>query len=106
MKETILEQSEMPNGSVFQVVQLEDGSETTRTLTGDEAEAALVESEVFEILSNCKENGYFDPGELLHGATAEEVANDIKAYADYLEFTETEMLPHIKKWMNQQGDVT
>lgn len=105
MREVILEQSEWPPGTVHQTVQGEHGK-FTRTLTGDAAEAALVQSQVFEILNNAKENGYFELGELLHGATAEEVANDILAYADYLELTKEEMLPHIRKWLSQQEDNT
>lgn len=34
---------------------------------------------VFENLDNAMENGYFEPGEMLHGSSAEDIAGDMIA---------------------------
>jgi hypothetical protein len=55
---------------------------------------------VFENLDSAFENGYFKKGELLHGATLVEIANDMLAYSEDLEDeTVDELLPFIREWM-------
>ncbi len=56
---------------------------------------------VYENLNNAKENGYFKPGEQLHGATPEEIANDLLAYAvDCEPIDDPQLLvPYIVEWL-------
>lgn len=56
---------------------------------------------VFGNLDNAWENGYFKEGEQLHGATAEDIAFDMLAYAEDLEDEDTidDILPFIQEWL-------
>jgi hypothetical protein len=59
---------------------------------------------VFENLDHALENGYFEPGEQLHGATSEEIAGDMIAYAEDVEdYEKADLLPHIEKWLKEKG---
>lgn len=58
-----------------------------------------------EIIRNNLDNAlayfYFAPGEQLHGASVEEIACDLMAYAeDCQQLTEAEMIPHITEWLS------
>jgi hypothetical protein len=55
---------------------------------------------VFQNLDSAFENGYFQEGELLHGATFEEIANDMIAFSEDIEDeTAADLLPFIREWM-------
>jgi hypothetical protein len=55
---------------------------------------------VFDNLNNALANGYFDPGEQLHGATAYDIACDMIAFAADLEDLDDpeKLIPLIKEW--------
>jgi hypothetical protein len=60
---------------------------------------------VFDNLDSAKENGAFESGEELDGATAEEIAEDMVVYADDCdEFTTEQVLPHIKEWIKANAN--
>jgi len=55
---------------------------------------------LFSNLESARMNGYFGPGEYLNGATAEEIADDMIAFAeDCSDMKTEEMVPFIKEWM-------
>lgn len=55
---------------------------------------------VFANLDNARENGFFDPGEQLHGATPEEIAGDLIAYAeDLANCDEEDLAAHVRDWL-------
>lgn len=61
--------------------------------------------QVIEGLDNAKENGYFNPGEALHGETPEEITNDIMTYSDgLLEYKEEDILALVKEWLKKEED--
>lgn len=54
-------------------------------------------------LEGAKENGYFDEGEHLHGATAGSIADDMISYAENVEYIPRELLiPPIQEWLDEQ----
>lgn len=58
---------------------------------------------VFEDLNHSLENGYFEPGEMLHGSTAEEIAIDMIAFVEDVENETAETLTsHIQAWLDQR----
>jgi hypothetical protein len=62
----------------------------------------LIRKIVFSNLDNAKENGYFERGEYLDGATPEEVADDLVALADDLErYLPKDILPYVKEWLER-----
>ena len=55
---------------------------------------------VFRNLDNARENGYFDPGDLLHGATAADLVADLRAFAeDCYDKPANALLPHVIEWL-------
>lgn len=55
---------------------------------------------VFENLDHAWDNGYFEEGEQLWEATAQEIADDMLAYCvDIDEDTTENILPHIEEWL-------
>lgn len=55
-------------------------------------------------LECAKDNGYFDLGECLHGASAHDIANDMICYAEHHEGCRPERLvPHIVAWLRMRG---
>jgi hypothetical protein len=55
---------------------------------------------VFENLNIAAGNGYFKKGEHLHGASPEDIADDMICYAGDMEnYTVEQILPHIKEWL-------
>lgn len=60
---------------------------------------------VFSNLDASKENGYFEPGEQLHGSNATEIAWDMLAYAADLEHVDeiADIIPHIEAWMEKNN---
>jgi hypothetical protein len=59
---------------------------------------------VFASLTSAAENGYFKSGEYLDGATAEEIADDMLAFAPDCEAFNAEMLlPYIREWLAGPG---
>lgn len=63
-----------------------------------------VQRAVFDNLDSAYGNGYFEPGEHLHGATSWEVAGDLSLYAE--DFGDTEpwkLEPHVQTWLRYKG---
>ena len=62
---------------------------------------------VFSNLDAAKENGYFEPGELLHGESAVELAYDMLAFAADVEHIDNPgiLVPHIEEWLKQNKSV-
>jgi hypothetical protein len=55
---------------------------------------------VFANLNFAAENGYFEKGEHLDGASPEEITDDMICYADNLvDYTQEQILPHVKEWV-------
>lgn len=55
---------------------------------------------IFRNLDCARENGFFDPGEQLHAASPEEIAGDLRAYAeDCAGFDEEDMEAHVRAWL-------
>jgi hypothetical protein len=53
-------------------------------------------------LRSAEENGYFECGEYLEGATAEEIADDMIAMASDLEtYRVEEILPFVTEWLKE-----
>jgi hypothetical protein len=66
-------------------------------------EAWAIQRIVDRNLDSAKENGYFNPGEQLDGATAEEIAADMLAYASDVEGFDTALLiPFVQNWIDRQ----
>lgn len=60
---------------------------------------------VFANLDASLENGYFDEGEQLHGATAEDIAHDLIAYAeDCNEYTVKTLVRYVNEWQGLEGN--
>jgi hypothetical protein len=58
---------------------------------------------VFTNLDHALVNGYFERGEYLDNATAEEVADDMVAMASDCEnYTAEQILPHVKEWLEKR----
>jgi hypothetical protein len=59
---------------------------------------------VFASLNSASESGYFKTSEYLHGATAEEIADDMIAFAPDVEaLTADLLLPYIREWLEQRN---
>ena len=55
---------------------------------------------VFRNLDHARENGFFDPGEQLHGADADTIVDDLRAYAqDCYDQHENALRPHVVEWL-------
>ena len=59
---------------------------------------------VFANLDNAYENGYFEPGEYLYGASACGVSWDLRAFAeDMYEYDAATLKPHVQAWLSHKG---
>ncbi|QJD54344.1 hypothetical protein [Aminobacter phage Erebus] len=61
---------------------------------------------VFDNLDAAKENGYFEPGEQLHGSSAEDIALDLIAFAcdcEDQEVGESLIVPFVEEWLAQNA---
>lgn len=60
---------------------------------------------VFDNLDSAYENGYFDAGEQLFGATAAEIAQDMALYAVDFEglYYVDDITPHVRAWLYRKG---
>lgn len=55
---------------------------------------------VYDNLDNSRDNGYFEKGEQLHGANAEEIADDMMAFsADCEKLNAEQLKPHVETWL-------
>ena len=56
---------------------------------------------IFDGLDNAKENGYFNPGEMLHASSAKDIALDLLAFSDIGETIDSadDLIPHIEEWL-------
>jgi hypothetical protein len=69
-------------------------------------EKQSLEERVHHSLDCAKENGYFAKGEFCHGASDEDLAEDLVTYdADLEDETEEAVLPFVKTWRAKNGDV-
>ncbi len=59
---------------------------------------------VHRSLDSAFENGYFQPGEQLHRAEAEDIAADLIAYApDCEDAVQEELIAHVQEWLREKG---
>jgi hypothetical protein len=59
---------------------------------------------VFSNLDSAAENGYFAPGEQLHNATTEDIAQDLVCYSDDFGDVDAKRLePHVCAWLYHRG---
>lgn len=66
--------------------------------------ASDLRATVFESLNNAVENGFFDEGRYLHGATAEAIVNDLKdCDAECEPVPADELLPHVEAWLAERA---
>lgn len=61
---------------------------------------------VYADLDNARDNGYFQPGEMLHGADAEILALDLIAYSeDCYDVPESVLRQYCEAWLSLQTDL-
>lgn len=59
---------------------------------------------VFRNLDSAYENGYFAEGEYMHGACANSIAEDMRAFSeDAYDHRPAALVPHVRAWLYQKG---
>lgn len=57
---------------------------------------------VFANLDSAAENGYFEPGEHLYGATPDEIAHDMALHAEDLgALLGADIVPYVREWLSK-----
>lgn len=70
-----------------------------------EGDGALdVRATVFYSLNNAEENGFFEEGFYLHGATVEAIVDDLKECdAECEAVPAEELIPHVEAWLAERA---